>query len=230
MNGVTFSKNNYDGVNINSLNYKKIFSDFDNGIYNDVFLRILNSGTGSTIACDSTDHTANKAVGVVYMSTGTTATGSVRFMAMDGNYCKVGTGGILSFESRSKIRALSTAAEEYSFKSGFYNATTISGCYFEYLRTNSVNWHICCAISNVITKVDTGIAVDTNFHVFKVEINELGTLATFYMDGVVVGSIATNMPTTVLTAPGFVLNKTVGITAVNVDLDWYLFEGSFPNR
>lgn len=74
--------------------------------------------------------------------------------------------------------------------------TPTNGIYFFADGTISPNWLARCSNSGVPTSINTGIPVDTTEHRFKISVNAAGTSATFYIDGVLVATIATNLPAT----------------------------------
>lgn len=56
------------------------------------------------------------------------------------------------------------------------------------------NWQACTANSSTQTTTDTGVAIDTNWKEFKIEVNSAGTSAAFYLNGSLVATNTTNLP------------------------------------
>ena len=66
--------------------------------------------------------------------------------------------------------------------------------YFEYDQTVSPNWRICTSDWWVRTKADSWVPVTTTYTKLWVMVNSAWTSATFTINGVVVGTITTNIP------------------------------------
>ena len=134
-------------------------------------------------------------------------------------------GGTLSANFVFKFGALSAVGNSYTAYVGLITnsggaPTETDGVYFSYTDgVNSGNWVLNCSNSSVTTSVNTSTAASTSYVNLGVVINAAGTSATFFIDGVQVGTpIATNIPTTSL-APAFHLVRSSGALPVNfIDL------------
>lgn len=137
-------------------------------------------------------------------------------------------GGSYSLNWMVNLVTLSTGLNRYIAYIGFIDnlITPIqainAGVYFSYSdNVNSGNWVLNCTTGGVTTSSNTSVAADTSFHDFKITVNAAGTLATFFIDNVSLGTIATNIPVTSGNAscPGFVMtNAAATFPAALIDL------------
>lgn len=176
-----------------------------------------------------------RALGVSQTDTGTTATGR-RTVATTLNTLTTGLGR-LRCGFRLAIEQLSTGGDTFTQYLGFINNSGSgdhnAGAYFRYTHgVNGGRWEAVTASgggSPTRTAVDTGVAADTLYSIFEVEIAEDTSSAKFYINGVLVATISTNLPPTSTTANftfgfGWKIEKSVGTTQCNVSVDWAYFE------
>jgi|GEM_PF-2048779 hypothetical protein len=111
-------------------------------------------------------------------------------------------GGVLTLNWVFKIVNLSTGTNRYTIRIGMGDtngADQVNGCYFEYSdNINSGNWNIKTASASTRTTTSSSTAVTTGWHNAQISINAAASSVTFTMDGVSLGSIATNIPTTAI--------------------------------
>lgn len=130
------------------------------------------------------------------------------------------------------IPVLSNGTDEYITNFGFSDATTgadaTDGVYFQYDRTNSVNWLAVTANNSTLTKLNTGVAASTiaigGFTKFKIVVNAAGNNADFYISDVLRTNITTNIPIGAgrNTTAGCFMRKTVGTAASTNLYDYFL--------
>jgi hypothetical protein len=168
--------------------------------------------------------------GILYLGTGTTAAGYAYLKSGGNAFGLLFGGGVYTFETELYLGILSTAIEEYGIAIGFGDEHTLlnqtDGAYFKYDRAvTGVNWQAVTSNNSDRTTTDTGVAVDTNYHKFKIVVNAAGTSVDFYIDGALVATIATNIPTGAGRSFGIVENivKTVGLTSRVLYGDWLWF-------
>lgn len=135
--------------------------------------------------------------GVLYLSTGTDTTGRACLITLDD--CIILGDGQYQIEWLIRIEDLATVAEDYVLRVGFGDSTGAAdwgyGVYFEYNRATSVNWLIKTADNSVRTSTTTSTAVTEDAWIrLTININAAATLCTYYVDGVSVGTINTNIP------------------------------------
>jgi|SRR6185436_6681354 len=107
-------------------------------------------------------------------------------------------GGVITLSYVLDLVALSAVANRYNFYCGLGGITPNNGIYFTYSdNVNSGNWQIVCAKATVgTTTTNTSIAATTGYHKYQIVINAAGNSVSFYIDGVLAGTIATaNIPT-----------------------------------
>lgn len=186
-------------------------------------------GAGAATALTSTAGSDAAHVGIVQLTTGTTATGKTTIQ----NY--VGTGGALftlssisaiAHEWCVQIPTLSTTGvEQFVFRFGLMAGSAAGdaadGVYFEYDASVSTTLRFCAASASVRTKVDTGITVTAGSWLRgSWTKDEGGTIYTPYVGGVAGPTVNTNIPS-VLVGPTAKLEKSVGTTARTALIDWF---------
>ena len=180
------------------------------------------SGQRGTYGLNSTQ----KAIGVYQIDTGTLATGRVGVLyaptggvVFNGNYCT----NEVTF--RAAIEQLSTAAQTFTAYIGFIdnaaNGDMTNAIYFRYTHSvNSGRWQCVVRRTSNESVADTGVTASTNYATFRILVNAAGTSAGFYINGALVGTLATaNVP--VSSSIGFKIQKTVGTTTCNMSIDYF---------
>ena len=205
----------------NLRNKWEIFADFESsGVLNPFFTS--GAGTGATVGASSTD-AANR-VGIASAETGTTATGRAA-IATSTSAILLG-GGEVVFEAAINIPTLSDGTDTYIARFGLQDnaaAESTDGVYFEYDSGTSANWRIVTANSTTRTKTTTSTAVAAaTWMRLKIVINAAGTLATFYINDVSIGTISTNIPTGAGRSTGVIMNivKSLGSNNRTIRVDW----------
>jgi hypothetical protein len=128
--------------------------------------------------------------------------------------------GALSLNFVFNLVTLSVVGNRYTAQIGLSDGTLglgfpntpVNGVFFTYSdNVNSGNWVINCTKASVTTSTNTTVAGSTSFANFGISINAAGTSASFTIDGVSVGTIATNIPVVAIT-PFIALVPTSGNT------------------
>lgn len=207
-------------------NFEDFISPMATGMHGVWFMSALGAGAYG-MTSSSSDGTR---VGIAQSATGTTATGRGGMYAGGVNLNSIRfSAGEYIYETEIVIGALSTAIEEYYLYHGFGDLMTgepVDGAYFSYDRAVSgANWFCKTSDNGVRTSVDSGVAVDTNYHKFKIVVNPTGTSVAFYVDGTLVATIVTNIPVGGARQVGLLQNiiKTVGLTTRFFSVDWVWF-------
>ena len=183
------------------------------------------SGTGAAFSTLATGN--NNALGVLRLALGTTATGRGAIAPVNLGVLLFGK-GIATFESDARIVTLSDATNTYALRVGFIDSITAEatdGVFFRY--THSVNggrFQAVCRNNNTESVVDTAITATANiWYDFEITVNASATSAEFKINGSVVATITTNIPTASgrETGYGLACNRTAGTAAVNaIDVDF----------
>lgn len=180
------------------------------------------SGSGSGAIADVSIGAFN-AVGIVSFPLGTVAGARAFIGPNNGSVVGVKLGsGRARFQSRLAVHQLSNGTDTYVARSGFIDAMTgesTDGCFFRYTDgVNAGKWQAVCRSNGTETTVDTGVTpVADTFQRFLVDVNAAGASTTFYIDGALVATITTNIPTGAgrETGYGVELNRTLGTAAAN---------------
>jgi len=100
----------------------------------------------------------------------------------------------------------------------------LNGCFFKYSdNLNSGNWQIICGNAGVYTTVNTATPAAVGFHNYGIHINSAGTIATFTINGVIVGTVTTNLPTVVQIGPAILIEHISGtMPFLYIDLYYYV--------
>ena len=73
----------------------------------------------------------------------------------------------------------------------------LNGMYFS--NNPFSNWMAITGNGSTTTQTDTGLSADTNWHIFKMVVNAAATEIKFYIDGALITTHTTNLPTSPLT-------------------------------
>ncbi len=188
------------------------------------------SGLGSVVSIDGTFTNQNH-FGMVLMGTGTTTTGRV-ILITNNQAIQLG-GGVTKCSGVIYLPLLSTPTERFNLRlllgDNAASGDFTDGVYFEYDESISPNWRINTASGAVRTKVTTTVPVATGFTNLSFTINSAGTRVEFFVNGVSVGVITTNIPTTPSTtlSPIFKIEKTAGFTNRQLIVDYFYFNTVF---
>lgn len=160
--------------------------------------------SGGNVALETTAPADNSYSGLIIVGTGTNSSLSAKAALESSggtNRIKCG-GGSITVEWRVKIPVLSNGTVRFNVKAGLQGGTAsgspANGVYFEYIdNVNSGNWRGVSRNASTSTIVNGSIApVADTWTKLRLEINSAGTLVTFYVDGVSIGTSSTNIPTT----------------------------------
>jgi len=239
-----------DAVNNLSLidKYKRgiqYFTDLEGAASALPYFSQLTSGSGATTNRSVTtipNSTINQ-IGFAQYQTGTTATGYANHFSE----ANIGTqfffgGGAWVFETYLNVETLSDATNRFRFVTGFGNSATngaeSNGAFFTYDEGGTQNgtaatpnWQTQTCVGSVRTLTTTSVAVTAGaWTKLRIEVNAAGTSVTFYINGNLVSTHTTNIPTWL--APnnprGFNVKqsivKTIGITNRNVFCDYFGYE------
>lgn len=205
----------------------------------------LISGTGATTErfVVSVPNASINQIGFCQYQTGTTATG----YAVHFNEPNVGTqfffgGGAWIFETFVCVETLSDATNRFRFITGFGSAATNgaegNGAFFTYDEgatqngtAATPNWQTQTCVGSVRTLTTTSTVVTAGAWVkLRIEVNAAGTQVLFYINGTLVATHTTNIPTWVSAANprGFNVKqsiaKTIGTTNRSVFCDYLGYE------
>ena len=177
--------------------------------------------------------------GVVQLETGTSTNG----------YCALGLqnvttttgsvilgGGAIDLYMVFKLSNLSDGTDTYQIAVGFGDSTNTpppfdNGVFLNYSSTvNSGNWQMSTASSSTRTTSNSATAATTNWTTVRINVNAGATLCTYYVNGVSLGTISTNIPTTTI-GPFFVLSKSAGTANRFLKIDLvYMFQQLTSSR
>lgn len=100
---------------------------------------------------------------------------------------------------------------------GTLNPTVSNGVFFEKAAADT-NWFLVTVLGGVAMRTDSGIAVDTNWHNFKIVHNVAPVDSyAFWLDGVLVGTITTNLPNGAIQPFIHIVNTTANAKTFDVD-------------
>lgn len=236
-NTLTFTQDNFEDF---------VFDDYAGAGSNDNQFAFTQSasGTGSSSEVDGGVVLAysggNDYVGLHILNTGTTNTGKAALASFN-CYDKLKLGGKqVIFEARVRFETLSDATNTYT---GYFGITDHSitantgtggtiavgaptnGVYFTYTNgTNSGKWVATNRSAGTSTSINSNVTVVANqFYKVKAAINAAGTQIDYYIDGTLIGSTTTNIPTAAAMKMVLKLEKTAGTTARTCSTDYVGF-------
>jgi hypothetical protein len=209
------------------------FEDFIGPTYSPtiIFRGIWMPGESGTAARVSDNVGTALRPGILKFTTGTTNAGTACLKWGADSYQHILFGaGTYTIETDIYIETLSDGTENYTLRFGFGDSVTadfVDGAYFEYTDvgggTPTPNWYKCTASNSTRTKTNTTVAaVAGAWTRLKVVVNAAGTSVEYFINGISVGVVTTNIPTGVgrETMAVFSLIKSAGITARLQYVDW----------
>lgn len=188
---------------INPSTSMQISDDFIVGDDRSILRWNSSSGGTGTIAVGSDGVVAGHP-GVMVFSVSSGSSNATNFLYASGP-CVILGGGVITFNYVMKLVQLSSASNRTISAFGLssnnaYDFTPNNGVFFKYVdNVNSGRWQICTAAASSTTATDSGIAADTNWHRYTAVINAGATSIQYYIDGVSVGTVTTNIPTAAIT-------------------------------
>lgn len=198
---------------------------------NDV--QATNSGTGAVTSTVATDNASRP--GLVRSTTGTTATGRTA-VATGGSVVRLG-GGAWVYEQSFNITTTSTVTERFQLAIGFIDTYTaanqVDGVYFLYdeggVSTGSTatgNWQTVTVSNSSRTfgqnAQNSTAVVQGTWTTLRIEINAAGTEAVFKVNGTIIGTHTSTIPSGAGRECGFgwLHIKSIGTTARTLDVDY----------
>lgn len=214
---------------------KKFDPNTDSVLFDDFFTGMIGastglgwlvtvSGTGATVTSGTYGvNSTEKAMGVLTMSTGTTASGRVGLN-------RAQNGIILGYHAvdltwRVAFDTLSDVTDNYICYVGMLDnlgaGLSIDGVFFDYTAGQN-NWRCNTRSNNTSTTTDSGVAVTTAYSTLRIVIDAAATEVNFYIDGVLVATHTTNIPTDPrFTGIGVTIRKNAGTSSRDVHVDYY---------
>lgn len=192
------------------------------------------SGTGSARTTASAFNSAENTVGMVGCFTGTTTSG--RASNFDGDEgLWFANGWTWMLETRACVDTLADATNDYAVYVGFcdnnLNASEPNdGAYFKYVRSVTGTFWVCSTANNgARTNTTTAVApAGLIMQVLRVDVNEAGTSVEFRIDGVLVATHTTNIPSASARSTGIgqKIVKSAGSTSRTLYIDYIHLQGS----
>lgn len=195
---------------------------FNNNSQQSGGLQTAVNGTGAAVSSLAAQPASSQ--GVVSFTTGTTTTGRSSISASQASGL-VGTNKLMHFECRVRFPTLSVVAERYLFQCGFISSVTAlsnDGFFFRYDDASSANWDCFAISSGAGSSNGSGVAVVANtWYRMRLEVDEPNSSAKFYIDDVLVNTFIAGFPTSSRNfAPGLAINKSLGTTSRQADVDF----------
>jgi hypothetical protein len=137
------------------------------------------------------------------------------------------------------IPTLTDGTNNYVLRLGLcetVGADCVDGVYFEYNRAiSTTKWVMSTA--NGGTRTQTASAsgaaeatVATGWHRYKIAINSAANSVEYFVDGVSIGTVTTNIPTTNTTQPEFDMTKTLGSASRTMRVDYFQLRNSYTTQ
>lgn len=187
------------------------------------------SGTASALFGDTTGIDATeKAQGVLAMATGTDTNGFAQIGTNPISGLMFGTGTKITASGRVAISNASDGTDRFTVLFGFsdvatsFGTITTTGAYFRYRDDiNGGNWQCTVKTADTTTNADSGVAPSAGvFQILTVEVAADSSNVKFYINGTLVATITTNIPTTAYALIEFTLVlKSLGTNQRFVYLD-----------
>ena len=189
---------------------------------------INGTGAGATVIAPPTADSC----GVVQLSTGITTTGRASLYLPSNLMAFGGFRTRLSWLVR--LPQLGNALNSFSATVGFGDTTTLlydhaDGAYFKYdYSLSAALWRIVTANNSIRTDQETAVVVQAGgWALLQIDVKADGTLAEFYINGTLAGSIDSNIPIDFvnrLFGPICKIESRLGTTAKLLHIDYFAME------
>jgi hypothetical protein len=134
-------------------------------------------------------------------------------------------GATVTWASSAYLSATPNVTDDYLLRVGLNDSysTVANGCWFTVDRTKSTtNWYAITANASTATSTDTGVAFTaTTWTNLRIVIDSAAASAKFYINGSLVATNSTNLPTVGIGPMCYVANVASAVTKT-VRLDWML--------
>lgn len=206
----------------------EVFDDFFDGVnsgqpYGLFGWQSITNGTGGGNVQQAPAATEKNRFGIWKLQAGTAATNVAGVMSANTGFMIAGN-STWTFACAINIPTLDDGTDTYAINIGLMNTSAITpshGIYFQYQKSTSVNWNCTCMAGSVATTTGSGVAADTNWNNFRIDVIN-ATSAKFYINGTLVATITTNIPTAAgqTIGPILYMNKTAGTLNRSFAVDW----------
>jgi hypothetical protein len=193
-------------------------------------LTVANSGTGASTIFTTGFLSTDSTVGIATSQTGSTAAGRSFVGLASSDQLELGGGEVVVKCRLRTPSALSDSVQRYTLRMGILdtrtNGAVNDGLFFSYSDTiNGGNWSVdAVAGGGAYSPVDTGLALAAaTWYSLEIVVNAAATEAKFYIDGVLVHTETTTIPsgTSQATGAGYIIFKSVGTTATSLYVDYW---------
>lgn len=217
------------------------FTDFDSSFTLDKLQSVVSLGTTIRANAIIANQTSNQ-IGICTYATSTGATNYAMHISESnsaGQQFQFG-GGTWVYESYIAVETLSDVTNRFRFQTGFGDLATASNdnngaiiIYDEGGTANgtiaSANWQCVTSNNGLRTLTTTSVPVTTNWVKLKIIVNAAATQITYFIDGSLVATHITTIPTYALGRRFKVkqgIFKTIGTTNRNVNCDYLFYENN----
>lgn len=156
----------------------------------------------------------------------------------NGSGCIILGGGQIQYNWVVQVPTLATVGDDFITLCGLVESVSgfgsgnggSDGVFFKYNRSSNINWLCVTRSSNTETSTDSGVAVSTSYVRLTAIVNAAGTSIQFYINGSLVATNATNIPTSSI-GWGAQILKTAGTNARSFNVDrWQYYQQLTTSR
>ena len=131
-----------------------------------------------------------------------------------------------------KILAIPDGTDNTRIGVGLMNTQNIAsvtdGAYLHVSDSvNTTNWLCTTESGGTATETDTGVAFSTDWVNLRVEINAAASEVKCYINGTLVGTNTTNLPTATDVGPIITIRNDLGTASNGIDVDWFYMKQVF---
>lgn len=198
--------------------YAGHYTDFEGGVAGSPY-SATTANAGSAIASGAAGRP-----GLVALNTNTNANGAVAVVTALAY--PFGAGSI-TWEGEVSLSALADGTNTFVAHVGLFDSTgtasTTDAFFFRHSTANSGNWSILVLSGGSVTSnIDTGIpVVPSTYYRLKIVISAAATQIDFYINGSLIASVTTGLPTrSIMYAAGCRIVKSVGTSNRQMRIDW----------
>lgn len=216
--------NQIDEVAVRAFGYEDFYQgNYPNGWFSGLY-------ENNAIGFITTQATDQDAAGVAVFTTSTSVGGRAALVSNNNNCIRLG-GGEAIFEVRVRLGNLSDGTQSFTVRFGFMSdggGDAPNGVFFRYTHSvNSGNWQGVARNNNSETATNFSTTpVTSGWQKLRIVVNAAGSSAEFFINGVSVGTVASNIPTAAgrETALGASIIKSAGTTARTLLMDYLAWQ------
>ena len=191
---------------------------------------VASLGSGSNALNRALAGTETNRAGVLQMTHGS-GSGIISSISLATDSVYLGASAI-TLAAAVKIGTVPDGTDNTRFTIGLTNnanpVSVTAGVHFDvFYATNTTNWLCTTESASTATQSDTSTAFDTSWVNLRLEINADASEVKGYINGTLVATNTTNIPTGAALGPVIAIRNDLGTSTNTLDIDWFYMNYAF---